>query len=349
MLTSVSRRSLTLFLLVTLPAFASAAPALSNSARDKIIQQKMDCLSKNLNKPAELTWRDICATSNASQENPDERNMTVTEAMDRSTQNSDDTSALKKHQLQLGQETFYSVFRKSGKVGLQGLMYGFDVRYTYHPEEKDLLHFRFLDMYRLEGLYSFGKLDYFSPLSGADYNIKDIMYETRGLLGKNIPVSNKTVTPYFGFGYRYLRDDTSGRLTTDGIYGYLRQTSYWYVPIGVDITVPLMNRWLAVVNGEYDQWIDGLLKSRFNDADYFNPGTGNDNLNNRQHRGLGLRGSIKLVRQGDLINFYIEPFIRYWHVKDSETEWGNLDGLYDFNLEKKNKTTEGGVKVGVQF
>ena len=256
----------------------------------------------------------------------------------------------KKHEVQIGEETFYSLFRKSGKVATQGFMHGFNGRYTYRPGINDLLHFKFLDMYRLEGLYSFGKVDYSAPLAGADYNIKDYMYETRALLGKDIAMFQQAfITPYLGFGYRHLSEDTSGRLTTSGIYGYLRQNSYWYIPIGIDLAIPVTNQWLAIFNAEYDHWISGLLKSRFNDSEYFYPGTNNDNLNNRQHRGLGIRGSVKLIRQGSLVNFYMEPFIRYWHVKNSNEEFGNLDGFYDFNIERKNKTTEAGVKLGVQF
>ena len=256
----------------------------------------------------------------------------------------------RKHEVQIGTETFYSLFqRRHGRIALQGWMYGFNGRYTYRPRENDLFHFKFLDMYRLEGLYSFGKVDYSSPGSGADYNVKDFMYEYRALLGKDLPVSEKTfVTPYLGFGYRYLRDDTGGRLTSDSAYGYLRQSSYWYLPLGIDLTTALSPRWQIVANAEYDHWIQGLLKSRFSDGTQFTT-IDNDNIDNDQKRGLGVRGSIKLIHQGKIVNFFIEPFIRYWHVKESKAETASVDGFDDIIIERKNKTTESGVRLGVQF
>ena len=259
-------------------------------------------------------------------------------------------SISKKHEIQIGTETFYSLFRRShGKVVLQGWMHGFNGRYTYRPRKNDWLHFRFLDMYRVEGLYSFGRVDYTSPGSGADYNIKDFMYESRGVLGKDIPVFTQSLlTPYWGFGFRYLRDDTSGRLTTDSAYGYLRQSYYWYLPIGLEITTPIKNNWLVVANAEYDHWIKGLLKSRFSDGTQFTA-LNNDNVDNDQKRGFGIRSSVKLIKQTKFVNFFIEPFIRYWHAKESKAESASVDGFDDIIIERKNKTTEGGVKLGVQF
>ena len=73
-------------------------------------------------------------------------------------------------------------------------------------------------------------------------------------------------------------------------------------------------------------------------------------VRNRQRRGFGLRGSLKLVREAASVNFILEPFIRYWHIKNSDRVTAISNGGFaTTGLEPDNNTVEAGLKLGVQF
>jgi len=82
-----------------------------------------------------------------------------------------------------------------------GIMYGLNGSCTYR---KDIV-------VRGECGFSHGQMDYEN--SGTMDNVNNYILELRGLLGNDFTVSNVTTfTPYIGFGYRYLNDDSSGYL-----------------------------------------------------------------------------------------------------------------------------------------
>ena len=91
---------------------------------------------------------------------------------------------------------------------------------------------------------------------------------------------------------------------------------------------------------EYDWFLGGRQYSHLEDA----PGY-SQTLYNKQSRGYGLRGAFKLAREGELLEFFIEPFVRYWHIEDSELNCSSeLCGL-----EPNNRTEEYGARLGVKF
>ncbi|MFH1562201.1 MAG: autotransporter outer membrane beta-barrel domain-containing protein [Nitrospirota bacterium] len=251
------------------------------------------------------------------------------------------------HEWKVGTEISNRKYEEPGVMEQEGIMYGLLGSYTYRNGV----------MLRAEGLYSFGQVDYKN--SGTMDDIDDYVLEFRGLAGYDHPLSEtSTLTPYIGIGYRYLFDEFGNRLTSTNAVGYDRESQYIYSPIGVEITAPLKNSWSVRTILEYDIFWWGQQKSYMSQARVWSavPGwyTHND-VENDQDGGYGIRGSIEFQKKGEKLDFAIEPFIRYWNIKDSETVTDTVlseNGLWLVTTpftEPKNETTEIGIKFAVKF
>jgi hypothetical protein len=172
------------------------------------------------------------------------------------------------------------------------------------------------------------------------------MFETRGVAGYDIPVGEAgRVTPYAGFGFRYLKDDAGGSTTSTGHWGYDRESFYYYLPLGIETQSRLARCWLLETAIEYDYFIAGRQKSHLEDGD-----AGFNTLYNDQDSGYGIRGSVKVIRELDGMNVFVEPFIRYWRIEDSTVNLLTYNEIpYSYGLEPANNTTEYGVRVGLRF
>ncbi len=126
-------------------------------------------------------------------------------------------------------------YREPNFMKETGAMYGINARYTHHSKtsinKPDFSSFgdpeeEMFTMYRLEGRYSWGSLDYDSQGTGSMEGVKDHIFEARALAGLDVKYDQKTmVTPYLGLGFRYLYDDLRGETTT-GAIGYRRKQQY---------------------------------------------------------------------------------------------------------------------------
>jgi len=127
--------------------------------------------------------------------------------------------------------------------------------------------------------------------------------------------------------------------------GYERESNYLYLPVGIEIITGLKNNWCWGAAIEYDYFLSGKQKSHLSD---FDPGL--NDIDNKQDKGYGLRGVVKFVRKGQRVNFFMEPFIRYWKIEESDREsafyYGNYIGWW---IEPKNKSTEIGCNIGISF
>lgn len=236
---------------------------------------------------------------------------------------------LQKHTWELGTEISHIKYEEPGVMEQEGVMWGILGSYTYRDNW----------MLKAEGRFSYGQVDYKN--SGTLDNIDDYMWEFRGLAGYDFPVLEASIlTPYIGFGYRYLNDDMSGMTTSTGALGYERESNYYYSPIGVEIITPLENGWSVGVMFEYDYFWKGKQKSHLGEI------PGYYDIENDQNDGYGLRGSVKFQKKGDRIDYAIEPFIRYWNIKDSEI---TTDPAGRSWMEPKNNSTEFGVKFAAKF
>jgi len=251
-----------------------------------------------------------------------------------------------RHSWELGPEISYIEYKEPDVMEEEGAMYGLAGSYTYRgwlppaPPEINKV------MLRVEGRVAFGEVDYTSPGSGEMENIDDYILEFRVLQGYDISLSKTyTVTPYLGFGCRYLNDDTSDMVTTTGAFGYERESQYVYSPIGMEIVNNLEHGWSLGGILEYDHFWIGRQKSHLSDAV-----AGFNDLTNDQKKGSGWRGSVKIQKKGKAVDFVIEPFIRYWNIKKSEDSNLTYAGvIVGFGYEPKNSSTEYGVKAAAKF
>lgn len=243
---------------------------------------------------------------------------------------------LKKHNAEFGPEVYHFRYEEPGLMEDKGWFYGINGSYTYHNKL----------MLKAEGRFSYGQVDYTSSGSGSIDNIDDYVFEFRGMGGYDFPASeNSFVTPYIGIGYRYLNDDASGRISTTGHYGYERESNYIYSPVGIKLIADLQSSWSVGATAEYDIFWWGKQISYLSDVS-----RGYNNIENRQKKGYGARGSIKIEKNFKRGGFGVEPFIRYWNIKESEradlTWYGTKIGEA---WEPKNKTTELGVNFLIRF
>ncbi|MFH1317417.1 MAG: hypothetical protein ABIH71_00160 [Candidatus Omnitrophota bacterium] len=242
---------------------------------------------------------------------------------------------LKKHTVELGTEMSYIKYEEPDYMEEVGMMYGIVGSYTYH----DTL------MAKAEFKSSMGYVDYDGKLAnGTPYTIngiQDYMIETRGLIGYDILMSDATYfTPYVGFGYRYLNDDASC-----DVNAYERESNYFYSPIGAEIITKLENGWSFGGIVEYDLFWYGLQRSHGEDI-----AEGVNTVNNDQHEGWGVRGSIKVMKEWDNVGIVVEPFVRYWSIGKSDTADITYEGTYiGFAHEPENNSLEIGGKVAVIF
>lgn len=231
---------------------------------------------------------------------------------------------------ELGTEISHITYKEPGFMKQKGMMYGLTGAYALHEEPF---------MLKSEGRISWGQVDYSG--SGTMENVDDVIFELRGLGGYDLRAFHSLViTPYTGLGYRYLYDDSSGRTTSTGAWGYERESNYFYSPIGVEAFADLGNNWSLAATVEYDLFWRGLQRSHFGSAI----------LENDQDEGYGMRGSVKFRKSGKDLDLVIEPFIRYWDIEDSDiapVTWAGY--VVGYGYEPANHSTEFGCKIALNF
>lgn len=242
---------------------------------------------------------------------------------------------VKKHNGELGLGFSYITYKEPDlNMEEKGPMFGIAGSYTYHNQL----------MVKLEGIGSFGSLDYSSP-SGELEDISNYMLEGRILLGYDFsPAKAFMLSPYVGFGYRYLNDDSSGKITSRGARGYQRESNYYYSPIGLMAWAELGQGWVMKITAEYDYFWKGKQKSHLEDA-----AAGAPTVTNRQNDGYGLRGSVRFEKSYGRAGFALEPFIRYWRIADSEIEYFDFGGSRIAVYEPENTSTEFGILFSFVF
>ena len=264
------------------------------------------------------------------------------------------------HQFDIGSEIFYyrydepsytSIYGDSSpEVLIHGPMVGYYLNYTYRPVAPNLFNNFLTDVYFLQVRYvnSHG-LEYSAGgIKAAKHNEAD---EIRGLIGKDYFIGkNSRVTPYFGLGYRYLLDRGDGETATANGINYAfydRKSHYYYLPLGGDVAINMPKDWEIDLNAEYDIFLQGYQKSFNSDSNQF--GGNNQDLVNHQDFGFGVRASVKFLKHGPVVDYYMEPFIRFWNIDQSKPESQAIDGPAKLWVEPKNYTTEIGSKFGIQF
>ena len=266
----------------------------------------------------------------------------------------------KRHEFELGTESYsylYREFRNNGVyVKFKGFYGGLLFSYTFRPRDVDSLADMICNVFRVELRGAGGRVDYTG--SGTWHGLHDYMYEARGILGHEFLMNpSLQAMPYVGLGYRYLNDgfqDIPARVV-DGISyfsAYNRESTYCYIPVGVDVYCPLSKGWGVGGNVEYDVWITGQEVNHFEDMEAdTGASAGWDRMKNDQKKGYGLRGSLKIDKVFPGMKLAIEPYYRYWKVEDSEKQTITGPGAPTASQlwEPQNTTHEIGLKVGLKF
>ena len=246
---------------------------------------------------------------------------------------------LNNHVWELGSEISHITYKEPDVMKEKGTLYGVAASFTARDELMSKLF-----MFKIEGRGSWGEVDYEN--SGTIDGIDDYLLEFRGLGGYSCYVSKKMlITPYFGFGYRYLNDDMSGHTSSTGAAGYKRESNYYYSPMGIETIAELSNGLRLRLMLEFDLFWTGEQKSHLSAAD-----SALGDLENDQDSGYGARGSLSLEMRTDRLDLSIEPFIRYWKITDSEKAAVIYGGIVvGYGIEPKNNSTEIGGRFSARF
>lgn len=363
-----------------IPAVLSTALfADSPSERDQAITREFECINKRLQSGDGLAWDNVCYTETGSEQKPskigtigDEMVMTAKEYSPENIQKDEMTQKdfsfpanVSLRKFEVSSETYYYAYNEPTlDVRLAGLKYGVFAAYTYrssHNQHIKSLSDVFSDtnkinMFRIEGRLSYGDVDYEG--SGTWDDIPDYNYEIRLLAGYDIPVNDAfQITPYAGFGYRYLFNDfsTIPAQIIDGVTylsGYDRESRYFYLPIGFETHKKCAQGWSWNVNAEYDIFVSGKQKSHLEDSvDLAGNNAGYETVANEQRKGHGIRGAVRVGKELMNVDLFVEPFVRYWSIQDSKIEAITLTGgtPVGYGFEPKNDTTEYGIKMGAKF
>ncbi|MFC1510623.1 hypothetical protein ACFL49_03080, partial [Candidatus Omnitrophota bacterium] len=255
------------------------------------------------------------------------------------------------HTIDVNIQRYYYRYAEPNLMKEQDYMQGASIAYTYRPTTENfdydirnpLALLNNVDMLRAEGKYCYGLLDYDSEGTGESQNDPYHVLELRGLVGRDLATfKNTLITPYLGFGYRYLKDDSGGTTTSTGHASYDRESNYFYIPIGVESYHQLTETFALKLTAEYDHFLFGRQISHLEDASPYYETTKND-----QKDGYGARGSIRLIKQFENVDLYIEPFVNFWKIEDSERSNVIFNGVViGTGIEPDNNTTEYGFKLG---
>ena len=244
-----------------------------------------------------------------------------------------DQFGLKSTSFEIGPELYLFEYEEPGVMKEEGEFIGVVLGFTSRGWAGSLPDTRGGFMFRAEGRFAYGQVDYDGELSdGTPYTmdgIDDLAFEGRLLLGGDILGGNTVNTIYSGLGYRYLSDDSS-----EDTYGYLRQSNYFYLPVGYQFDSTYKAGWSIGFRLEYDVFLWGVQRTDLSNV-------GGPEVDNDQDSGYGYRASIKIQNKSRNGAFIIEPFFRYWDIDDSDVNGGLV--------EPANNTTELGVQIIFMF
>lgn len=242
-------------------------------------------------------------------------------------------SILPVHAFSIGFEAFHKEYKEPDVMNEKGMLYGVGLAYTYHDRV----------MAKVSLLVAYGEVDYEN--SGTLDGIPDRHVELRGLVGYDFLADpTLVVTPYIGLGYRFLRNDSSGMVTSTGARGYNRESNYFYTPVGIAVVKILPDGWTLSAEAEFDYLWYGKQYSDLSDANPLFP-----DISNEQDQGYGIRGAVRIEKKLTASSVFFEPFVRYWNISQSDDAIFSAGGTLYRGYEPKNNTTEIGASVGLKF
>lgn len=207
-----------------------------------------------------------------------------------------------------------------------GVLYGIKTAVTGHTSNNL--------MWRLSGRFDFGELDYDGQLQDGtpiELDTKDYIVNLKGLLGWDFGSDRWRQTLYTGLGYRYWINDIESQ------YGYVREVSWLYLPIGYEAATPMGENWIFRGAFEFDILAKGTVESHLKKF-------GLSTIENDQDFGSGYGFGLNLdfIREVEnSLKWSIGCFVNYMHVDKTDVNQGFL--------EPENETTEVGLRVSFLF
>lgn len=230
---------------------------------------------------------------------------------------------------------------------------------------------------KIQGEFSQGNMDYDSYVTGKmkSFDVKEL--DLRLLAGYAIALNDRTlVTPYVGIGYR-LSSNNAGGYVDYFVYDYAKFTvknNLYYLPVGVETLTRLNAQWDVGLNLEADWVIGGDVDYYLNEIDGLFPmvdvNTGEAlqvqtrKASSHLNGGFGFRTSVKLIRKFDKINFFVEPYLKFWSLNKSKPTEAHAyavnngkdyvsvypdKNIYKPLWEADTYTIYTGLRMGVQF
>ena len=181
--------------------------------------------------------------------------------------------------------------------------------------------------------------------SGTASGIPQYYVNLKAALGRDFAFNGFVLSPYIGFGYRYLDQALGGTVTSTGAKGYDRRSTYNYIPVGVIHRIAVNdNKAKLETTLEYNYLISGNQYSGLAAA---NPYLSNQN--NAQNSGYGI--NLTILYKQDQWGF--GPYYKYWNIADSQTNTNSFVAagrqfIYT-TKEPANTTNEFGVKLTYSF
>jgi hypothetical protein len=230
----------------------------------------------------------------------------------------DEMKKLPTHTFGIGTEVFhyhyYQTYNTINIMTEEGVMAGVTTHYTYHGDNKLML--------RPEFKADWGSVDYTSdftssrdPIPGGSINnIPDYIIETRLLIGYDyyMPKTTIVLTPYTGFGYRFLHDGGGGKISSTDGKASNQESNYYYSPFGLELVNDLKNGWILGGTAEFDYLWKGKQRNELSSMAGFSD---LNDLTSDQDRGYGIRLSIMATKKSKMFDFSVEPFFRYWRIE----------------------------------
>lgn len=250
------------------------------------------------------------------------------------------TSISKEHSFELSQEDYYSSFKEPGNYNKNGAFYGLYGAYSFRPLETEDWP---INVFHVDVHGDYGIEDY-NYQGDRLRNVSDYIVEPRVWFGRDFSFgADNTLTPYVGFGYRWFYDRLKNKTDVEDDGGFNIQTQYFYIPVGAQVSVRPADGWRITLDSEYDFLAWGRVTDYLSDNGFGDPGL--SNITNSVREGYGIQDSIKIIKEGVSVNYFVEPFVRYWNIKASNTV--SVDNVPI--QENRNHTTEVGARLGVDF
>lgn len=274
-------------------------------------------------------------------------------------QNTGPSESKKKNEFSLAYEYSDYIYREPHMdypIKDSGTMHGISAAYTLRSvmEEAWGPNDNFLSV---ELIYMTGKVDYegwlqdgYGNVTGPAYSngIHDWYLDGRLLFGQRFTLKEDRlfIDPFAGLAYRFLRDEGHKKSDT----AYLRESNYFYAPLGANLVWQITDSFKMVLKGEFDWLLSGKQKSGMSRFDPLF-----SDMTNTQKKGVGARASVKLEQELGKIAVFVEPFYRFWKIQNSEQGCyykEDLGGGYYMcygGIEPFNTTREYGLRAGVTF